>query len=111
MSTQLLPAKFSSLEPFAPKWSVGDINERYRRREASTMSELTEFYEAVVARGEEILDHLGGFSMDDLPDAERNLMWMMASLSAVSFAVDVFRQPVVPDTCGARMDWKDTPYP
>ena len=86
-TTPLLPARFADLERFAERWSCGDINERYRRREASTMAELTEFYEAVVPRGEEILGYLQGFSMDDLPDAECNLMWLMASLSAVSFAV------------------------
>lgn len=111
MASNLLPSRFAALEPFAEKWAIGDIDERYRRRETSSMPELTSFYEAVVPRGEEILEHLQDFPMDDLPDAERNLMWLMASLSAVSFAVDVFRQPVVPETCGARMDWKETPFP
>jgi hypothetical protein len=111
MNTQMLPNQFASLESFAPKWCVGDANERYNVRLATDMEELRTFYDAAVARGEEAMQYLASVSMDDIDDQQTNLMWMYCSLSAVSFAIDVFRQPTVPETCGARMDFTTTPYP
>ncbi len=107
----MLPQQFATLERFAPTWCLPDANDRYERRLASTMADLTEFYDAATALGEEAMRYLGGVPMDELDEQSTNLMWLMCSLSAVSFAVDVFRQPTVPETCGARMDWTVTPHP
>lgn len=107
----MLPEQFADLEPFAATWAIPDANDRYARRLASTMDELLAFYHAVVPRGEEVLSYLRQFDLDDMPDSVVNLMWLMGSLSAVSFAVDVFRQPTVPETCGASMPWTVFPSP
>jgi len=112
MSTNtMLPDQFADLEPFAPTWSVSDANERYERRLVSTMEDLQAFYDAAVLRGPEAISHLNEFDITDLPEPQANLLWMYCSLSAVSFAVDVFRQPTVPETCGATMPWTVVPYP
>ena len=107
----MLPEAFSELEPFAAIWCIPDANERYDRRLASSMDELEAFYRAVVERAGEIMDHLRTRDPADMDDASTNLMWLMCSLSTVGFAVDVFKQPMIPDTCGARMPWIETPYP
>ncbi|HEY4331482.1 MAG TPA: hypothetical protein VGM78_02885 [Ilumatobacteraceae bacterium] len=112
MSTAtMLPERFAELEPFAPMWSVADANERYERRLVSSMEDLQAFYDVATRRGEEAIAYLNDFDITDLPDAEANLLWMYCSLSAVGFAVDVFRQPTVPETCGATMPWTVVPYP
>jgi hypothetical protein len=36
---------------------------------------------------------------------------MLASLSAVGLAVDVFKQPRVPDSNDARLEWTAAPAP
>jgi hypothetical protein len=111
MTTTMLPPQFADLEPFAEQWSVADANERYERRLASTMEELQAFYDVGVRNGDAVMTHLAGFQVDDLPEQETNLLWMYCSLSAVSFAIDVFRQPTVPDTGNATMPWTNVPYP
>jgi hypothetical protein len=42
--------------------------------------------------------------MDDLPDPERNLLLLMMSLVLVSFPVEVWSQPRVPDSGAAYLD-------
>lgn len=107
----MLPAEFSDLEPFADKWSASDMNERYQRRLDSTMDELQAFYDAVVPRAPAAIEYLNGFDLYDMPDEALNLLWMLGSLSAVSFAVDVFRRPRVPDKGYGELDWAVTPFP
>jgi hypothetical protein len=110
-SEALLPDEFASLEPFAPVWALSSASERYRRRLASSMEEMQSFYDAVVPRAEAAMAYLERFDLDDLPDAARHLLWLLASLCVVSFAVDVFRQPEVPDSGAAYLDFVVEPVP
>jgi hypothetical protein len=107
----MLPQEFADLEPFAPVWSHPDANERYERRLRSTMIEMQVFYEAAVARADAALAYLDHFDLQEMPEPAQNLLWMYASLSAVGFAVDVFRQPTVPDAGAGRLPWIRTPVP
>ena len=94
----LLPAAFADLEPFAADWSLAGEEDRYARRLASSMEELQIFYDAVVPRIDAAKAYLDQFDLDDMPEPARKLMWLLASLITVSYAVDVFKQPKVPDT-------------
>jgi len=94
---RLLPDAFSDLEEFATAWSLPTANERCERRLASSMEELQAFYDAAVPRAEEAIVHLNGYDIDDLPEPEVRLLWLLCSLSVISFAVDIFKQPKVPD--------------
>lgn len=107
----LLPAGFEDLERFAAVWALPGINERYERRRSSTMPELQEFYDAMVPRAEAAMTYLDAFELDDMPPDALNLFWMLCSLSAVGFSVDVFGQPKVPDTCGATLPFARAPAP
>ena len=107
----LLPPTFVDLERFVSKWSTPDMNERYRRRLESSMTELQEFYDALVPVAPAAIAHLDSFDLYDMPDEELNLLWMLGSLSAVSFAVDVFRRPTVPDKGYGMLDWSVSPFP
>jgi hypothetical protein len=96
--TRLLPAEFADLEPWAAIWSLPSLNQRHDQRMASTMAELQEFYDVMLPRIEPAIEHLNQFPVDDLPDDARNLFWLLCSVSMMSFAVDVFKQPKVPDS-------------
>ena len=96
MSDALLPPDFADLEPFAREWALPTMSERYNRRHASNMAEMQAFYDAAVPRGEAAIDYVNQFPLDDMPDDAMRLMWLMAALSAVSFAVDIFRHPRIP---------------
>jgi hypothetical protein len=99
----LLPAEFAELEPFAD-WILPTERERYAKRLASTMDEMQAFYEAAFPLLDGANNYLERFGMDDLPDPERNLLLLMMSLVLVSFPVEVWSQPRVPDSGAAYLD-------
>ena len=99
----VLPAEFADLEPFAG-WCLRTEAERYAKRLASSMDEMQTFYDAAFPRLEQILVYLDGLPLDDLPDDARHLLDLSYSLVNVSFPVEVWRQPRVPDSGAASMD-------
>ena len=50
------------------------------------------------------MEHLDRHALDELPDDDRHLLWLCYSLVNVSFPVEVWRQPRVPDSGAASMD-------
>ena len=98
-----LPADFADLEPFAD-WALRTERERYAKRLSSTMQELQAFYDAAFPRLEAALAYLDGFALDELPQEASHLLWLCYSLVNVSFPVEVWRQPRVPDSGAASMD-------
>lgn len=109
--TALLPERFQSLERYAAKWCQPTERARYDERLRSTMAEMQDFYDAVFAEGENILEHLDQYDIDALPDAELNLLRLFYSLIVVSFAVEVFQQPAIPDTGAAQLYFDVEPIP
>jgi hypothetical protein len=99
----VLPAEFADLEPFAG-WVLATEPERYARRLASSMEEMQRFYDAAFGRLEAALAHLDRYPLDDLPEPERALMHLLQSLVMVSFPVEVWKQPRVPDSGAAYLD-------
>ena len=92
-----LPAEFSDLEPFAD-WALPSERARYQKRLASSMDEMQAFYDASFGRLEAACDYLDGFTIDQLPDEAKNLLWMYCALVNVSFPIEVWCQPRVPDS-------------
>ena len=99
----VFPAGFGDLEPFAD-WAIHGERARYAKRIASTMDELQAFYDAALPRLEAVLSYLDAFDLDALPDDARNLLWLSCALVTVSFPVEVWRQPRVPDSGAAAFD-------
>jgi hypothetical protein len=98
-----LPSDFSDLEPFAD-WAIPTERARYDKRVASTMDELQAFYDAAFPRMEDAMSYLEQFSMDALPDDAKRLLWLFCALVTVSFPVEVWRQPRVPDSGASSFD-------
>jgi hypothetical protein len=106
----LLPAAFADLEPFTA-WCLPSEKDRFAKRIASTMPELQAFYDAAFARLQESEEYLKGVALDGIADEDRNLLWLFASLVTVSFPVEVWRQPRVPDSGASSIDVVVAPNP
>jgi hypothetical protein len=105
-----LPAAFADLEPFAD-WSLPTERERYTKRLASTMGELQGFYDGAFPRLDDAMSYLDAFALDALPEDAMHLLWLFAALVTVSFPVEVWRQPRVPDSGASSFDAVVEPTP
>jgi hypothetical protein len=111
MSHSLLPPQFSELEPFAATWCLATERERFAQRMTSSMDEMQAFYDAFFPRAEAAIAYCEKFPLDDMPaDAER-LLQLLYSLVMVSFPVEAWRQPNVPDSGAAYLDLLIEPLP
>jgi hypothetical protein len=98
-----LPAAFADLEPFAD-WALPSETDRYDKRLASTMEELQAFYDAAFPRLEtDGAEYLKGVPLDGISEEDQNLLWLFSSLVTVSFPVEVWSQPRVPESGAAEV--------
>ncbi len=98
-----LPPEFADLEPYA-EWSLPTERERFAKRLASSMDELQTFYDVTFPRLDDAVAYLDQFDLNALPDDAKHLLWLYYSLMNVSFPVEVWRQPRVPDSGAALVD-------
>ena len=106
----LLPEEFADLEQYAD-WCLPDESQRYAKRLASTMVDMQAFYDAITPRAEEAISYCDKFTLDDLPEDVLNLMHLLYSMIIVSFPVECWKQPKVPDTGAASLDCVSEPVP
>jgi hypothetical protein len=92
------PPQFADLEAVAGPWALPAYNDRYAKRLASSMPELEAFYGAVFPRAEEMIAYCNKQDINNPPAETKALLDVLYSLVAVSFAVEVWKQPRVPDT-------------
>lgn len=105
-----LPASFAELEPFAD-WALPSEADRYAKRIRSSMDELQTFYDAAFPRLEDGAEYLKGVALDGISDEDRNLLHLFEALVTVSFPVEVWRQPRVPDSGASSIDVMVEPVP
>jgi hypothetical protein len=101
--TEKLPAEFAEFEPYLD-WALATEPERYAKRLASSMTEMQAFYDATFPRLNDVIEYCDKFSLDDLPDDARTLMHLMQSLVMVSFPIEAWKQPRVPDSGAAWVE-------
>jgi hypothetical protein len=101
MRTASLPEEFSDLEPFAG-WALQTEHARHKKRVSSSLEAKRAFYNAVFPRAKAAMAYLDQFPMDNLPRRARNLYWLLASLIAVSFPIEVWKQPKIFLNSGAN---------
>jgi hypothetical protein len=95
--TPALPPAFAELERFID-WAIPTEEARYHKRINSSMAEMREFYEAIILRADDARKYLDTCDYPDLPPDALRLLWMLFSLIVVSYPVDVFGRPRVPDS-------------
>jgi len=98
-----LPPAFADLEPFAD-WALPSEYDRYAKRLTCTMDELQAFYDAAFPRLADSTEYLKGVELDGISDEDRHLLWLFCALVTVSFPVEVWHQPRVPDSGAATID-------
>jgi hypothetical protein len=107
----LLPDRFADLEPFAVRWCLSTERERYDTRLAATMEEMQAFYDAVTPRAEDAMAYIEKLPFGALPADALNLLHLLYSMVQVSFPVEVWHQPKVPDTGSCALDTFTEPVP
>jgi hypothetical protein len=105
----LLPPEFADLEPFAPRWVLTTEAERWARRHSCSMREMRELYEALFPRYEDVLAYVDRFPLDELPEPARNLLYLTLSFVMVSFPVEVWNDPRIPDAGTAALPRVSSP--
>ena len=106
-----LPPEFADLEPFADRWCLATEGERYEARLASSMDDMRALYDAVLPRLESAMAHCNAFALDELPADTRRLLQLLHSFVMVSFPVEVWGRPTIPDVGDARLDRVAEPQP
>jgi hypothetical protein len=108
---RLLPSEFADLEPFAPRWCRATEAERWAERMGSTMPDMQALYDALLPRVPDALAYCDRFPLDDMPDDAVHLLQLVYSFVIVSFPVELWGQPHVPDTLGTSFDRLSEPLP
>ncbi|HZS19585.1 MAG TPA: hypothetical protein VFA63_01200 [Pseudonocardiaceae bacterium] len=85
-------------------WDLATEPERYAKRLSSSMAEMQAFYDAAFPRMDDVIAYCDQFPLDDLPDDARTLMHLMQSLITVSFPIEAWKQPKVPDSGATYLD-------
>jgi len=107
----LLPDEFADLEPFAADWALPSERERFAKRLASSMEQMQAFYDATFPRAQAALAYLDRLELQKLPERAQNLLLLLYSLVMVSFPVEVWKQPHVPDAGATYLDLVEEPVP
>lgn len=105
-----LPTEFADLEPFSD-WCLDSEPQRYDKRLKSSMAQMQAFYDAIMPRAEEAITYCDKFPLDDLPEDVTNLMHLLYSMIMVSFPVECWKQPRVPDSGASTLDCISEPVP
>lgn len=94
-----LPEKFAALAQWAD-WGKPTELERYQRRAASTMAELTSFYEALKPHMEDIIQHLSAFPWGSpISEADERLFHMAMTYMEAAVPIDLkWKSPVAQDS-------------
>ncbi len=99
----VFPPEFADLGQFAD-WAIPTERARFAKRMSSTMDELQAFYDAAFPRFEAAAAYLEQVPLDGMPEDAKRLLWLFCSLVTVSFPVEVWHQPKVPDSGASSFD-------
>ncbi|MGE0811323.1 MAG: hypothetical protein AB7N69_12030 [Immundisolibacter sp.] len=101
MTDAVWPAEFKDLQRFAP-WALPTENGRMRKRLASSMTELTDYYSALLPRMEALAAHLSQWPLDTLPAAQKPLLYLGLMFMEAAVCVELFKGPDVQESLGAE---------
>lgn len=93
IASPLLPDGFEDLLTFVPNWVGETPQERWELRSQKSMPEIRRFYDALLARSEDILAHVEQFPLDGLPPPTLRLFRLQLGLAQAAMAVELHDQP------------------
>ncbi len=99
----VLPPEFADLERFAARWSLRTEGERWAQRHSSSIEDMRDLYNGAFPRIEAALAYCDRFPLDDLPEDARSLLYLVLSFVMVSFPVEVWDGPRIPDAGDASL--------
>ncbi|MGD9812392.1 MAG: hypothetical protein AB7U35_13850 [Sphingobium sp.] len=94
--TRMLPGGFEELERFVDKWAVDTTAMRIDVRSTSTMSEIRDFYDAMVPRAAEAMALIDQNSLHDLPEDLATLCKLVLALAGAATAIEIHGEPTAP---------------
>lgn len=94
------PAPFADLSRFAA-FALPTEAQRMEKRLASSMADLADIYQTLLPRMEALVEHLGQWEVDRLPDDQLPLLWLGLMFMEAAVAVELFKNPDVPESLGA----------
>ena len=97
MSDRSLPEQFAELERFLPAWAPTNEMDLVHKRIRSSVEEKQDFYDTVLPRIEEMLEYLGEFSLDDVPEDVANLIRLGQMFMDAAFPIENYGLPEHPD--------------
>lgn len=98
-SQSLLPAPFADLDPLTEKWSLATQQERENRRRSSTPTEIRTVYDTLLPRMDAMLDYLNQYTLDNLPEEAKHLMYLTFALAEVAPYVECYNCiPQIPNS-------------
>jgi len=109
MSGSTLPAPFADLEPWVADWARPTRQGRYEMRLSKSIEELEAFYDAIAPRAEDAIAYLSGLDFHSLPEDATRLLQLLYSMILVSYAVNIFKQPRIPDSGSAFFETVQEP--
>ncbi len=90
---QSLPPGFQDLDEYVDPWATELDWQRLRLRTKLSEGEIRKVYEALISRLEDIIVHLNGFSLSDLPPEERRLYNLARSCVELAHLVERLSRP------------------
>ena len=94
----LLPSEFSDLERFADTWVFDTEKQRNVFRVKQTLNDLDDFYQTIFPRMDALCNYIDQFKLDAMPPSAARLLRLGQMLMEVVPAVEVYRQPDVPNS-------------
>lgn len=94
------PAPFADLSRFAA-FALPTEAQRLQKRLGSSMDDLTDLYQTLLGRMEALVEHLGQWDVDRLPDEQLPLLWLGLMFMEAAVAVELFKDPDVPESLSA----------
>lgn len=96
-SKHALPARFEGLQAFLD-WAQPTETLRLSKRESSSLEDIREFYDAMLADMPEIIAYLRDAASYAQADAStRTLYTLMLSFADASLSMELHKSPTVPD--------------
>ncbi len=93
----LLPTEFADLERFASEWVHDTEHARNVFRVNQSIEDLDDYYQTVFPRMDALCEYIDQFSLDAMPAPAARLLRLGQMLMEVVPAVEVYRQPDVPN--------------